>query len=38
MELKGMAVNMNEASNILITISADDGAIYAADNWRGTAA
>jgi len=35
MELKGMAVNMNEASNILINdIRWYDGAIYAADNWR----
>jgi hypothetical protein len=35
MELKGMAVNMNEASNILINdIRWYDGALYAADNWR----
>jgi hypothetical protein len=35
MELKGMAVNMNEASNILINdIRWYDGAFYAADNWR----
>ena len=35
MELKGMAVNMNEASNILINdIRWYDAALYAADNWR----
>lgn len=35
MELKGMAVNMNEASNILINdIRWYDGALYVADNWR----
>ena len=37
MELKGMAVNMNEASNILINdIRWYDGAFYAADNFRWT--
>src|SRR5438046_1825458 len=35
MELKGMAVSMNEASNILINdIRWYDSAFYAADNWR----
>jgi len=35
MELKGMAVSMNEASNILINdIRWYDAAFYAADNWR----
>jgi len=37
MELQGMAVNMNEASNILINdIRWYDGAVYAADNFRWT--